>query len=81
MSIAKIEAMSHRAVSELMGAAAMEIAAESAWAWREAAKAATDEYADNLAAEVASGRAPVSDDPAEIRRRIDGRPRVGALPT
>ncbi len=80
MAIAEIEAMSDQAVAELMGATVEEIAAEPVWTWREAAKAATDEYADKLAAEVESGRAEVIDDPAEIRRRLGGRPRVGGVP-
>lgn len=77
MTVAEIEAMSDQAVAELMGATAEEIAAEPAWTWREAAKAATDEYADRLAAEVGSGRAEVIADPAEARQRLGGRPRVG----
>lgn len=77
MTIAEIEAMSDMAVAALMGATDEEIAAEPAWTWREAAKAATDEYADKLVAEVEAGRSTVIDDPAEIRRRLGGRPRVG----
>ncbi len=77
MTIAEIDGMSDREVAELLGATAEEIAAEPAWTWREAAKAATDEYADRMAAEAKSGRAKVLADPAEIRRRLGGRPRVG----
>jgi len=77
MRIAEIDAMSDQEVAELMGATAEEIAAEPAWTWREAAKAATDEYADRLIANVESGRARVIADPAEMRRRLGGRPRVG----
>jgi hypothetical protein len=77
MTIAEIDAMSDQAVAELMGATAEEIAVEPTRTWREAAKAATDEYADRLAAEVQAGRAEIIDDPAETRRRLGGRPRVG----
>lgn len=77
MTIVEIDAMSDQVIAEFMGATAEEIAAEPAWAWREAAKAATDEYADRLATDVESGRAEVIADPAEIRRRLGGRPRVG----
>ena len=44
-----------------------EIDAGPVWTWREAAKAATDEYADNLATDVKTGRARVIADPIEIR--------------
>lgn len=77
MSIAEIDAMTDREVAALMGASAEEFAAEPAWTWREAAKVATSEYAENLAGEVATGHAEVVADPAEIRRRLGGRPRVG----
>jgi len=77
MTIAEIDAMSDQEIAEIMGGTAEDIAAEPAWTWREAAKAATDEYADRLAADVESGRANVIDDPAEKRRRLGGRPRVG----
>jgi len=80
MTIAEIDAMSDQEVAELMGATAEEMAAEPAWTWREAAKAATDEYAERLAAHVESGRARVISDPAELRRRLGGRPRVGDAP-
>lgn len=80
MTIAEIDAMSDQEVAELMGATAEEMAAEPAWTWREAAKAATDEYAEKLAADVESGRARVISDPAELRRRLGGRPRVGGAP-
>lgn len=77
MTIAEIDAMSDQKVAELMGATAEEAAAEDAWSWRAAAKAATDEYAERLAIDVESGRATVIADPAEMRQRLGGRPRVG----
>lgn len=77
MTLAEIDVMTDREVAELMGATASEIAAEPAWTWREAAKAATDEYADNLSTNVETGRARVTTDPTEVRRRLGGRPRVG----
>lgn len=77
MSIAEIDAMSDQEIAELMGATPEEFAAEPAWTWREAAKAATDEYAGRLLADVESGRAEVITDPTKIRRRLGGRPRVG----
>ena len=80
MSIAEIDAMSDREVAELMGATEEEIGTEPAWTWREAAKAATSEYADKLISDVSSGRAKVITDPDEIRRRLGGRPRVGGEP-
>ncbi len=78
VNIAEIDAMSDQEAAELMGATAEEIAAEPGWTWREAAKAATDEYADKLAADVEARRATVIGDPTEARRRLGGRPRVGA---
>ena len=80
MSVAEIDAMSDREVAELMGATEEEIGTEPAWTWREAAKAATSEYADKLMSEVGSGRAEVITDPDEMRRRLGGRPRVGGEP-
>jgi hypothetical protein len=80
MTIAEIDAMSDREVAELMGATVEEVASEPAWTWRAAATAATSEYADKLSADVESGRARVITDPAEIRRRVGGRPRVGGEP-
>lgn len=77
MTIAEIDALTDHEVAELMGATATEITAGPAWIWREAAKAATDEYADNLATAFRTGRARVITDPIEIRRRLGGRPRVG----
>lgn len=77
MTIAEIDAMSDQEIFGLMGATAEQLAAEPGWTWREAAKAATDEYAANLAADITSGRARVIADPAEVRRRLGGRPRVG----
>ncbi len=56
MTIAEIDAMSDKEVAELMGATSEGRESEPAWTWREAAKAATDEYADRLAADVGSGR-------------------------
>ena len=69
--------MSDQEVAELMGATAEEMATEPAWTWRQAAKAATDEFADRLIADVEAGRATVINDPVEIRQRLGGRPRVG----
>jgi hypothetical protein len=80
MSIAEIDAMSDREVAELMGATEREIATEPPWTWREAAKAATGEYADRLIGDVESGRAKVITDRDEMRRRLGGRPRVGGEP-
>ena len=77
MTIAEIDALTDQEVAELMGATATEVAAGPAWTWWEAAKAATDEYADNLATDVKTGRARVIADPIAIRRRLGGRPRVG----
>jgi hypothetical protein len=77
MTIAEIDAMSDRQVAELMGATADEAAAEDAWSWRAAARAATDEYAERLVIDVESGRATVIADPAEMRTLLGGRPRVG----
>jgi hypothetical protein len=77
MSIAEIDAMSDEEIAQLMGATAEEIATEPAWVWREAARAATDEFAERMVADVESGRATVVTDAAEIRRRVGGRPRVG----
>lgn len=77
MRMAEIESMTDQEVAELMGATPEEIAAEPAWTWREAAKVATDEWADKLAADVESGQARVISDPDEIRRHLGGRPRVG----
>lgn len=76
LRIADIDAMSDDEVAELMGAVGEEVTDEASWTWREAAKAATDEYAERLAADVASGRAKVVTDSAEIRRRLGGRPRL-----
>jgi hypothetical protein len=77
MTIAEVDAMSDQQVAALMGATAEEAATEDAWSWRVAAKAATDEYAERLAIDVESGRATVIADPAEMRQRLGGRPRVG----
>lgn len=77
MSIAEIDAMSDQQIAELMGATPEEFASEPAWTWRQAAKVATEEYADRTIADVEAGRAEVITDPSEMRRRLGGRPRVG----
>lgn len=77
MSIAEIDAMSDDEVAVLMGVTPEEFASEPSWTWRQAAKAATDEYADQIGGAVEAGRAHVVTDPVEIRRRVGGRPRVG----
>ncbi len=77
MTIAEIDTMTDQEVAELMGATPEEIAAEPAWTWRNEARAATDEYAERLVADVEAGRSKVIADPAEMRRRIGGRPRIG----
>lgn len=77
MTIAEIDALNDQEIAELMGATAEEMAVEPSWTWREAAKAATDEYADVVASRVESGRSTVITDPALIARRLGGRPRVG----
>lgn len=77
IAIAEIDAMSDQEVADLMGANVADIAAEPAWTWREAAKAATDEYADKLVDNEEFGQLKVIVAPAEIRRRLGGRPRIG----
>lgn len=77
MTIPEIDAMTDQEVAELMGATPEEMAAEPAWTWREAAKIATDEYAERVAGDITAGRAKVDTNPTEIRRRLGGRPRVG----
>jgi len=77
MTIAQIDQMSDTEVAELMGATAAEIESEDEWTWREAAKAATDQYAERLTADLEAGRARVVSERTEIRRRLGGRPRVG----
>ena len=77
MRIAEIDAMTDQQIAELMQATPEEFASQPAWTWREAAKAATDEYAERVTADVAAGRVTAITDPAEIRRRLGGRPRVG----
>lgn len=77
MTIAEIDALSDEQVAELMGATAEEFATEPRWTWREAAKAATQEFADQFVSAVESGEARVVTDPDEIRRSLGGRPRVG----
>lgn len=79
MSIADIDAMTNGQLAELMDATEQEVAAEPR-IWREAAKVATDEFAERLSEAVRSGRATVITDPSEIRRRLGGRPRVGRVP-
>jgi len=76
-TIADIDNMSDQEVAELMGATADDMSTEPAWTWRDAAKAATDEYAEKLAGDVKTGRATLVADPAEMRQRLGGRPRVG----
>jgi len=76
LTIAEIDALSDRELAELMKVTVEEVAVEP-WTWREAAKAATDEYAERLSAAVESGRATVITDAAAIRQRLGGRPRVG----
>ncbi len=56
MTIGEIDAMGDHEVAELMGATPEEIATEPPWTWREAAKAATDEFADKVVSDVDSGR-------------------------
>lgn len=73
----EIDAMNDAELAELMGVSLDEFAAEPAWTWREAAKAGTDRFADAVAASVDAGRTEVLKDPAAIRRRLGGRPRVG----
>lgn len=76
MTFSEIDRMSNRELADLMDASEEEVASEP-WIWREAAKAATDEFADRLAAAVKSGQAKVITDQADIRQRLGGRPRVG----
>lgn len=76
IAIAEIDALSNRELAELMNATEEQVDAEP-WTWREAAKVATDEWAEPLSAAVQTGRATVITDPAAIRRRLGGRPRVG----
>ena len=76
MTIPQIDAMSTRR-SPSSWVLRREIAAELAWTWRAAARAATDGYADKLVADVEAERSKVIADPAEIRRRLGGRPRIG----
>lgn len=68
MSTAEIDAMSDQEVAGLMEATPEEFASEPAWVWREAAKIATDEYADRLVEDASAGRARLVSDPAEMRR-------------
>lgn len=81
MTLSQIDAMTDREVAELMGATPDEIAQSEAagemWTWRESAKAATDEYAERLQADVASGEARVITDPEELTARGRGRPPLG----
>lgn len=51
MAIGEIEKMTDREIGELMGASRDEVAAHP-WAWREAAKAGTDEYAERVIAAI-----------------------------
>ncbi|MCL4413194.1 MAG: hypothetical protein M1522_00355 [Actinobacteria bacterium] len=66
MAIGEIEKMTDREIGELMGASEDEVAAHP-WAWREAAKAGTDEYAERVIAAIKarsghSGGGPARDD-------------------
>ncbi len=76
MTCSDIDKMSVSELAELMDVSEEEVAAEPG-IWREAAKAATDEFAERTVAAIESGRAKVITDPAEIRQRLGGRPRVG----
>jgi len=77
LSHAEIDAMSDAEIAELMDASAEELASEPAWTWREAAKAATDEFAEHMADDVTHGRAMLLTHTEEIRKSLGGRPRVG----
>lgn len=79
MAISDIEAMTDREIADLMGASLDEVAEEPR-VWREAAKAATNEYAERLVAAVEAGAAEMVTEPREIQRRLGGRPRVGQEP-
>ena len=76
MTLAEIDALSDEEVATLMGVTPEDFATGPAWSWRDAAKAATDEYADRVLDH--SKRVPL----AQLRRyRQDargGRPRLGA---
>ncbi|MHB8681461.1 MAG: hypothetical protein ACYDA2_05120 [Acidimicrobiales bacterium] len=76
MTSSEIDKMSNRELAELMNASEQEVEAEP-WTWREAAKAATDEFAERMVAALESGQAKIITDPTEIRQRLGGRPRVG----
>jgi len=77
MTLAELDALSDTELARLLGATDDQIATEPTWTWRAAARAATDEYAARLIADVDTGRAHLTTDPDEIRRRLGGRPRVG----
>jgi len=75
MTLSNIDRISDREVAELMGVSEQEVASEFL-VWREAVKAATNEFPDRLITAVESGRAKVISDPAGIRQDLGGRPRV-----
>ncbi len=92
MSIAEIDAMTDNEAARLMGASPADIAAALAageeWSWKEAAKVATDEWHERLAADIEAGRARVVTEGPELERfrqlaadelarRAGGRPRLG----
>ncbi len=77
MTLAEVDRLSDPELARLFGATETETATEPAWTWRAAARAATDEYADQLIADVDAGRVEVITDPDQVRRRLGGRPRVG----
>lgn len=77
MTLAEIDQLSDTELAELLGATNTQLATEPSWTWRAAARAATDDYAARLITDVDTGRAHLTTDPIEIRRRLGGRPRVG----
>ncbi|MHB8438089.1 MAG: hypothetical protein ACYDD4_02875 [Acidimicrobiales bacterium] len=79
LAIADIDAMTASEIAALMEVSEEEVASDPS-TWREAAKVATDEWVEQLVKVVDSGRAAVVTDPAEVRRRLGGRPRVGKEP-
>jgi hypothetical protein len=80
MTYAQIDAMSDDEIRTLMGAGPDET--DDIATWREAAKAATDEFAHRIEDDVAAGRVRVVTDPAELQRRLGGRPSLsGAGPS
>ncbi len=77
MTLAQVDQLSDTDLARLLGATDHEIATEPGWTWRAAARAATDEYATRLITDVDTGRARLTTDPEQVRRRLGGRPRVG----